>query len=288
MTDATVISSDDGQGADQYRKKAEAAYEQYLAGDDAAYDTVNAYLEPVAKIIVKKFLFTPEEQEDVILLSLNKIVKQKGRRPGERGRWNRGGGAGLKTWFNTLVDNAAKDLLRKKTKSERFGLSDDATDEEILERLRSKRFCWAGNDAFLLQTLTYHRGSKNNQGKSLADVKLPVYDALSNLRKGPVGEAGNEDGSSAGVDYVEDKEADSDPVANAMREEDAGRVNAAIQQLNDNERQVITMHFFGHMKQTDIAEKLGMCDAWVTKVKKSALNRLSELLDDVDPSAGDT
>ena len=56
MTDATVILSDDGQGADQVRKRAETAYEQYLAGNDAAFDNFERYLTPVANRIAGKFL----------------------------------------------------------------------------------------------------------------------------------------------------------------------------------------------------------------------------------------
>lgn len=69
----------------------------------------------------------------------------------------------------------------------------------------------------------------------------------------------------------------------AERKEVRGLLLDAIGRLPRRERRVITLHYYGGMKVTDIAGLMGVSHARVSQIHKKALGHLSTLLDDHKP-----
>jgi RNA polymerase sigma-B factor len=94
------------------------------------------------------------------------------------------------------------------------------------------------------------------------------------------------------LDAIRSRHGDVEPfVRSALVDEWAGasahRIDAerAISELDERSRTIIYWRFFDECTQAEIGERLGLCQAQVSRLLRSALEALRERLDPPDPSA---
>jgi RNA polymerase sigma factor for flagellar operon FliA len=139
-----------------------------------------------------------------------------------------------------------------------------------------------------IRTLTFKLGRTPSEDEVAAELKMSLEDyqqllgSLDGLEIGTLHRQSEDGSSDDEVEYAPGPPED-DPLFRCMREEIAKRLTAAIQNLNERERQVTTLYYYEEMSIREIGMVLGLDLVRVSRIRTSAVLHLRAALSDLSP-----
>ncbi|MDB4634551.1 hypothetical protein OAG76_04010 [Rubripirellula sp.] len=305
-----------GQAEEAARQAAEAAYMRYMersggSDDDKRKDNddfnkIEAYLSPIGERVAYYRISKsdPLDIPHVVNLVLSELVLIKCGLSKRKG-WDRDK-ARLATWFRERVKSECRTITRSFKRE--WTLDENASREQILMTLCSEfvrpgqlRFGWVGTDDEILDR--FDREMKRQQAtlKRIegTPIMLPVVRAITSMKTGFSGSAGEKEDLSEDDRFGPDKHNGSNPVTNAINEETRRTLTLAIQELQPKHRELMELYYDNLYRECSgsssdvmtkggMANQLGISPQVYSNRKRAAFielrQRLSELIDD---DAGD-